>query len=129
MPADVPWPHSVDGRARRTSGLGAMATSAAAVMLLVACGKSGSPSGSASAARQPDVTVKIDGTRHKCIVALAGEKQGNVIPCDDVVSFVKEELRVPGGSIYDIATVSAVDEASTTKVRAALDGAGYRPRD
>ena len=72
--------------------------------------------------------MKIDGTRHKCVVTLAGEANGSVVSCDDVVPFVKEELRVPSGAIYDVEAVSAVDEAQTIKVRGALDGAGYRAR-
>ena len=69
----------------------------------------------------------MDGTRHKCIVALAKEPQGNVISCDELVPFVKEELRLPSGAVYDLGSVPPVDESVMIKVRAGLNDAGYRP--
>jgi hypothetical protein len=76
--------------------------------------------------------VTFDGKRRKCIVALPTEAQGSVISCDDLVSFVQNELKVPSGSIYDLGTVREPDsrlaehDAEIAKVRASLDGAGYR---
>ena len=46
--------------------------------------------------------------------------------CGDVVSFVKEELRVPSGAIYDIRKIPDVDESEMAKLRADLNSAGYR---
>jgi hypothetical protein len=72
------------------------------------------------------VIVTIDGARHTCVVALPSEPQGSTIPCDDVVPFVRDELRVPSGSIYDVLTISNVDEAAVTQLEARLKDAGYR---
>jgi hypothetical protein len=91
-------------------------------MLLVGCG-SGTPP---KIAEQPDVIITLDGKRHACIVALEKEPQGSTVPCQEAVSFVKDELRVPGGSIYDIRTVANVDNAQIMSVRDALNNAGYR---
>jgi len=99
-----------------------------ALLTLMGCGKSTNGADSAPIASRPDVTVKYDGKRRKCVVALPTEAQGSVIACDDVVSFVKDELRVPGNSIYDLGTIPESDPhpAEIAKVRASLDGAGYR---
>ncbi len=72
--------------------------------------------------------VKYDGKRRKCVVVLPTEAQGSVIACDDVVAFVKDELRVPGNSIYDLGTIPESDPhpVEIARVRASLDGAGYR---
>ena len=91
-------------------------------MLLVGCG-SGTPP---KIAEQPDVIITLDGKRHACVVALEKEPQGSTVPCQEAVSFVKDELRVPGGSIYDIRTVANVDNAQIMSVRDALNNAGYR---
>jgi hypothetical protein len=98
------------------------------LMTLMGCGKSTGGTDSTPIASRPDVTVKYDGKRRKCVVALPTEAQGSVIACDDIVSFVKDELKVPSGSIYDLGTISDSDShsAEIAKVRASLDGAGYR---
>jgi len=98
------------------------------LMSLMGCGKSTGGADSTPIASRPDVTVKYDGKRQKCVVALPTETQGSVIACEDVVSFVKDELRVPGNSIYDLGTIPESDPhpAEIAKVRASLDGAGYR---
>ena len=77
-------------------------------------------------AERPDVIITLDGTRHSCLVALEKEPQGSAVPCKDAVSFVKEELRVPRGSIYDIRTVATVGDSEIASVRDALNDAGYR---
>jgi hypothetical protein len=77
-------------------------------------------------AARPDVIVTVDGKRHACIVALYSEAHGSTISCDDVIPFVREELRVPSGSIYDIRAVADVDQAELARVGARLNGAGYR---
>jgi hypothetical protein len=73
----------------------------------------------------------LDGKRGKCIVSLPSEAQGSTISCDEVVSFIKNELRVPGNAIYDVAAIPHSDDsdshqAEIAKVRGSLDGAGYR---
>ena len=104
------------------------ALSSACVMgiLLVGCGRSANSPDAPPAAGKPDVIVTIDGKRHTCVVALNTEPQGSAIACNDVVSFVKDELRVPRGSIYDLRTIPDVDPAELAKVGASLNGAGYR---
>jgi hypothetical protein len=92
-------------------------------ILLVACGSSSTPP---KLAERPDVIITLDGKRHTCVVALEKEPQGSTVPCKDTVSFVKDELRVPSGSIYDIHIVANVDNAEIASVRDALNGAGYR---
>jgi hypothetical protein len=75
---------------------------------------------------RPDVIVTIDGQHHACIVALSNEAQGSTIACAEVTAFIKDELRVPSGGIYDIRTIPEVDKAEIAKVEDALKGAGYR---
>ena len=70
--------------------------------------------------------VTIDGARHTCLVALYSEAQGSAVSCDEVVPFVRDELRVPSGSIYDLRTNPDVDKAQTAGVAANLNAAGYR---
>ena len=90
--------------------------------LLVACGSSTPP----KLAERADVIVTLDGKRHTCVVALDKEPQGNTVPCKDAVSFVKDELRVARGSIYDVRTIANVDNTEIASVRDALNDAGYR---
>ena len=91
-------------------------------MVLAGCG---SPA-NAPVAAKPDVIITFDDARHTCVVALSSETQGSAVPCDEVVPFVKEQLRLPSGSIYDIRTISKVDEVEMAKVGTSLKGAGYR---
>lgn len=108
--------------------LRAIFASTAVLILLTSCGQSArnpSPT-AASAGSKPDVTVTFDGKRRKCVVALSSEAQGNFISCGDVVSFVRDELRVPRGAIFDIRETPDVDETEVAKVSADLNGAGYR---
>jgi hypothetical protein len=90
--------------------------------VLVACG-SGTPP---KIAEQPDVVVTLDGNRHSCSVALQKEPQGSTVPCKEAASFVKDQLRLPVKSIYDIRTVANVDNTQIASVRDALNDAGYR---
>jgi len=99
--------------------------STTALVALTCCGKSTSTESPRIASR-PNVTVKFDGKRRKCVVALSSETQGRTIPCDEVVPFVKDELRLPPGSIYDVGVTSGGDDAEVAKVRANLDNSGYR---
>jgi len=102
-----------------TQGARAAITSSMMLALLAGCGRS-------SDSAKSDVIVKIDGAHHACLVALNSEAQANSISCDDVVSFVRDELRLPKGSIYDMRTIGDVDAAQKSKIKTALDGAGYR---
>jgi hypothetical protein len=43
-----------------------------------------------------------------------------------VVGFVRDELRVPSGSVYDLRIAADSDPAQVTRVADALRGAGYR---
>lgn len=110
-------------RARR-----AIVASTAVFIFLAGCGRSANPPGTAppAGASKPDVTVTFDGKRGKCVVALPSEAHGSSISCADVVPFVKDELRLPSGSVYDIRKIPDVDEAEIARVRADLNGAGYR---
>jgi hypothetical protein len=106
----------------------ALLASTAVSILLTSCGQSskGPAPAAASAASRADVTITFDGKHRKCVVALSSEAQGNSIPCGDVVSFVREELRVPSGAVYDIRKIPDVDDTEVAKVSADLNSAGYR---
>ncbi len=97
-------------------------------LLLAGCGQSANtpPPAPPPIAAKPDVIVTLDGEHHTCLVALYSEAQPSSISCDDVVPFVRDELRVKSGSIYDIRTTPKVDEAERAKVESSLKGAGYR---
>jgi hypothetical protein len=108
--------------------LGKITALAAAFLALTGCGSSTNAPASASptTTAKSDVVVTVDGARHACVVALHSETQGSIISCDDVASFVRDELRLPSGSIYDIRTTPDVPAAQMAKVEASLNGAGYR---
>jgi hypothetical protein len=97
-------------------------------VLLAGCGKSTNAPGSGSApiAARPDVIVTLDGPHHTCAVALYNEEHGSTVSCDEVAVFMRDELKVPSGSIYEIRTIPDVDESDETKVETSLKGEGYR---
>jgi hypothetical protein len=107
-------------------GLGKITVLTAALISLTGCGSSTNAPASPPVAAKSDVVVTVDGVRHACVVALHSEAQGSIISCDDVVSFVRDELRLPSGSIYDIRTTPDVPAAQMAKVESSLNGAGYR---
>ncbi len=121
---------SIHTRPRVVTGIRTLCVCATLQFVLGGCGKSTNSTDSAPLASRPDVTVKFDGKRRKCIVALPSEAQGSTISCDEVVSFIKDELRVPSNSIYDVDAIPDSDsdshQAEIAKVRSSLDGAGYR---
>jgi hypothetical protein len=97
--------------------------------LLVGCGSSSNapaPETAPVIAAKADVVITVDGVQHACVVALPSEPQGSSIPCTDVIAFLRDELRVPSGAIYDLRTTPPVDAAEVIKVRASLKDAGYR---
>jgi hypothetical protein len=106
----------------------AIAVATIVLLLLGGCGQSAKPPSSAPAAvaSRPDVTITVDATRRKCVVRLSSEAQGSFVACDDVVAFVKDELRLRSGSIYDVRATPDVDAREIARVRANLNGAGYR---
>jgi hypothetical protein len=93
-----------------------------AAMLLAGCGPSSDP----KIAENADVTITVDGKHHACVVALYKEPQGSSIPCADVVPFLKDQLRLQAGSIYDVHIILGVDAAEMAGLGASLKGAGYR---
>jgi hypothetical protein len=96
-------------------------------IVLAGCGPSANaPPVSPPIAAKPDVIVTIDGAHRSCVVALYREAQGNSISCDDIIPFMRDELRISSGSIYDLRANPGVDAAERAKVQAALQGAGYR---
>jgi uncharacterized metal-binding protein len=109
----------------------AVLASTAVLMSVTGCGQSTPVQ--APIASKPNVIVTLDGKSHACVVALYSETTGNSIACADVAAFVRDELRLPKRSIYDIRTIAKVDDAEVAKVGASLKGAGYRyiggPRD
>jgi hypothetical protein len=110
-----------------TAVFASMLVSSAA--LLAGCGSSSNapvPETAPVIAAKPDVIVTVDGIQHACVVALSSEPQGSSIPCTDVIAFLRDELRVPSGAIYDLRTTPPVDAAEVLKVRATLKDAGYR---
>lgn len=106
----------------RCVALSFLAVFLCAPVLLVSCGSGTGP----KLAERPDVIITLDGKRHACVVALDKEPQGSTVQCKEAVSFIKDELRVQRGAIYDIRTVANVDNAEIVSVRDALNEAGYR---
>lgn len=70
--------------------------------------------------------VTFDGERHTCVVALYSEAQGSIVPCSDIVPFIRDELRLGSGSIYDTRTIAQVDAGEVAKTTQNLQDAGYR---
>ena len=97
---------------------------ALSIALLVGCGSSGNAP--TTMAAKPDVIITFDGAQHACVVALYSEAQGSTIACADVIPFLRDELRLKKGSLYDTRTVSTVDHAEIQKTTADLQNAGYR---
>lgn len=99
-----------------------------ASLLLLGCGSSNnSPAPVSTAiAAKPDVIITFDGERHSCVVALSSEAQGSIVPCADIVPFMRDELRLANGSIYDTRTIAKVDAAEVAKTTQNLKDAGYR---
>jgi hypothetical protein len=99
-----------------------------APLLLIGCGSTNnapSPVSPAIAAK-PDVIITFDGERHTCVVALSSEAQGSIVPCADVIPFMRDELRLASGSIYDTRTIAKADPAEIAKTTQNLKDAGYR---
>jgi hypothetical protein len=108
-------------------GARAVIASATVFTLLSGCGPSANtPVPAPPIAARPDVIVTIDSKRHSCVVALYSEAQGSTISCEDVIPFVRDELRLASGSIYDIRANPDADETVMARVEASLTGAGYR---
>lgn len=126
-PAYRPLPPNVIKTAisrRAAASFRAILLSGFTPILVAGCGaSSGTPP---KIAERPNVTITLDGNRHACLVALDKEPQGSTVPCKEAVSFVKDELRVQPGSVYDILTVATVADTEIASVHAALDEAGYR---
>jgi hypothetical protein len=110
-------------RSTRTLSLFAAASNMVLVSL-AGCGPSANTPGS-SIALKSDVIVTLDGEHHTCVVALITEPQGSAVPCAEVVPFVRDELRLASGSIYDIRTIAKIDDAERAQVESNLKGAGY----
>jgi hypothetical protein len=106
--------------------------SAALSMLLLSCGSSTqAPAPEASPipprlADRPDVIVTFDGARRTCVAALYSEQQGSAVPCAGLVAFLRDELKVPSGAIFDVRTIPSFDAAEMAKTVANLEDAGYR---
>jgi hypothetical protein len=98
------------------------------LLLLIGCGSSNNAPApvSAAIAAKPDVIVTFDGERHTCLVALSGEAQGSFVPCADIIPFMRDELRLASGSIYDTRTIGKADETEVAKTTQNLKDAGYR---
>ena len=94
--------------------------------LLIACGSPGNAPAGAPIAGKPDVVISFDGANHNCVVALAAEPNGNTIPCADLVAFLRDELRLPNGAIYDTQVTGKVDDSQVAKTTQELKDAGYR---
>ncbi len=96
--------------------------------LLAACGSSNNTAAPVRAAMtaNPAAIITFDGERHMCVVALSSEAQGSIVPCAETVQFLRDELRLASGAIYDTRTIGAFDAAEMAKTMRALDQAGYR---
>jgi hypothetical protein len=111
----------------RAAALRAAALTSSAVLCLSGCGSSSNaPAISPAIAAKPDVNITFDGANHVCIVALNSEPQGSTIPCTDLIPFLRDELRLPSGSIYDTHMAAKVDSAEVAKTTQSLKDAGYR---
>jgi hypothetical protein len=97
-------------------------------LVLIGCGSPTNPPAStpAAIAEKPDVIVTFDGERHTCVVALYSEAQGSIVPCTDIVPFIRDELRLASGAIYDTRTIAQVDAREIAKTTQNLQDAGYR---
>jgi hypothetical protein len=92
---------------------------ASAGILLAACG-------SPQPQRKVDVTVTLDDEHHVCNIALSKEALASSVACGDVVSFLRDELRLPGGAVYDLRSDQKADSAELATIAANLKAAGYR---
>ena len=101
-------------------------------LLLAGCGSStttatpGAASVTPPIADKPDVIITVDGAHHNCVAALYSEALGSTVPCADLIPFIRDELRIASGSIYDIHANPAGDNTELTQVRTNLTAAGYR---
>jgi hypothetical protein len=94
---------------------------------LSACGSSSTaPAVSPAIAAKPDVVIGFEGANHMCVVALVTEPQGSTIPCVDLVAFLKDELRLPSGAIYDTHVAASADPTDIDKTTQSLKNAGFR---
>ena len=107
---------------------GAVLVGVAFFLALAGCGSSVNAPAQAPQpiAAKPDVIITLDGERHACVVALYNEAQGSTVPCKEVVPFVRDELRLPSGAIYDLRAIPKIDESEMVGLSANLKGAGYR---
>ena len=93
--------HVAQSHYRPMIDIPAVFASTVVLMLLAGCGPSAPPPIDA----KPNVIVTLDGKSHACVVALYSEANGSSISCTDVVPFVRDELRLAKGAIYDIRTI------------------------
>jgi hypothetical protein len=97
------------------------------VALLAACGSSNDASAPAAPSKaKADVTIRLDGVHHVCNVALPTEEHPSSIACADVAAFVRDELRVPSGAVYDLRADPQGEPSELTSISASLKNAGYR---
>jgi hypothetical protein len=97
-------------------------------MLLAACGSSSNaptPQSASATVAKPDFIITVDGVQHACVVALYSEPNASTIPCTDLIPFLRDELRVPSGAVYDLRTTPTAEQAEVLKVRTSLKDAGY----
>lgn len=94
-------------------------------VLLAGCGSSNNAPAAAIAAK-PDAIITFDGARHTCVVALSGEAQGSMVACADLIPFMRDELRLAKGSIYDTRTTGTPDAAQVARTTQNLKDSGYR---
>jgi hypothetical protein len=104
--------------------LRAFLASIMAAVLLAGCDPSANTA--PKIAENADVTITVDGEHHACVVALYKEAQGSSIPCAEVVPFLRDQLRLQGGSIFDVHIIPGSDAAETAGLGASLKGAGFR---
>jgi hypothetical protein len=99
-----------------------------APLMLLGCGSANNAAApvSPAIAAKPDVIITFDGERHTCVVALSSEAQGSIVPCVDLIPFMRDELRLANGSIFDTRTIAKADEAEIAKTTQNLKDAGYR---
>jgi hypothetical protein len=73
-----------------------------------------------------DAVVTFDGPAKRCQVMVTGDPRPHLMPCRDVVSYLRQTRKLLSGAYVDEQTIPDVDVAEFEQVTSALEAAGYR---